>query len=505
MSSWSRAATAATLAATLGGWGLAVLAPRDFTLGTFQDDAQYAVLAKAIREQHTYRNLNFPGRPPELKFAPGWPAVLALAWRPGEPDTANLERLRAVNLVVAGPLAGAVAAAGVTVFGLAPALSAVAAVAAVATPAVMMWWTIPMSEPLCLACLAVALVVAASGRPRGAAAAAAVAVWVRSIAAPFLVALVAVEWWRGGWRRALQPAAIGFGLLLPWAVWIAVHRADVPSVLANAGYGTYAAFYGQGLRATPVTMLFTVPYVNAPMVVRELGEALLGWRWAPRLVGTAFGLGLVALVALGARRRPVLAVGLALYAVVVLLWPFPQEDRFVGSVWPLLLLAALAALPWLGVRVGVVAVAALAAALAFGRGEGVRLHRQRSRGTLELLDSVRPRIPPGAVVATSNPPLVYLRLGNPTVVSWRERSYRWYRDGFWARAWGLGDDLWDVVRTYRPDYLIIERRGAEGRYAAGSLMRQCPGVLSLVWSTPREEYLFAIHAGEPCAPVSVEP
>ncbi|HXY68675.1 MAG TPA: hypothetical protein VEH62_04450 [Gemmatimonadales bacterium] len=505
MSSWSRAATAATLAATLGGWGLAALAPRDFTLGTFQDDAQYAVLAKAIRERHTYRDVNFPGDPPELKFAPGWPAVLALAWRPGAADTANLERLRVVNLVVAGPLAGAVAAAGVVAFGLAPALSAVAAVAAVATPTVMMWWTIPMSEPLCLAFLALTLLLAAAGRPRGAAVAAAVAVYVRSIAAPFLLALLVVEWRRSGWRRALWPAVIGIGLLLPWAAWIATHAADVPPALAKAGYGTYAAFYGQGLRAAPATMFFTVPVVNAPMVIRALAQALLGWHWAPRLAETALGLGLIALAALGSRKRPVLALALALYVLVVLFWPFPQEDRFVGSVWPLLLLAALAALPWARARVGLVAVAALAAAVAFGRGEGVRLHRLRSRGTLELLDSVRTRIPPGAVVATANPPLVYLRLGDRTVASWRERSYRWYRDGFWATAWGLGDDLWDVIRAYRPDYLIIERRGAEGRYAAGSLIRQCPGVLSETWSTPRGEFLFAVHADRPCAPVRTEP
>lgn len=501
MSSWSRAAGAASLAATLGGWALAALAPRDFTLGTFQDDAQYAVLAKAIRERHTYRNLNFPGQPPELKFAPGWPALLALAWRPGRSDTANLEGLRWVNLAVAGPLAGVVAAAGVAVFGLSPALSAVAALASVATPSVMMWWTIPMSEPLCLALLTVALLLAAAGRERSAAVAVAVAVYVRSIAAPFLVALLAVSWWRRGWRATVRPAAIALVMLAPWVGWILLHGADVPPVLAHAGYGTYAAFYGQGLAADPRTMLLTVPAVNAPMAAQALGEALLGWHWAPRLVEIALGLGVIGLVAAGTRRRPVLGTALALYLLVVLFWPFPQEDRFVGSVWPLLLLAALAALPWPRARVPVVAVAALAAAVAFGRGEGVRLHRQRSRGTLALLDSVRVRIPPGAVVATANPPLVYLRLGNPTVVSWRERSYRWYREGFWATAWGLGDDLWDVVRAFHPDYLIVERRGAEGRYAAGSLIRQCPGVLTPSWSTAGGEYLFEVHGDVPCAPV----
>ncbi len=512
MSSWNsgtaagpRAQRLAVLAALLGGWAVAALAPRNFTVGTFQDDASYAVLAKSIREQHTYRNIEFPGRPPELKFAPGWPAVLALAWKPGAGGDANLQRLRWVNLALVGPLAAAIALAGMLVFGLSPALSAAVAVASVASPAELTWWTIPMSEPLCLALLALGLVLAERGRLVGAAVALAAAVYVRSVAAPFLVALVVAAAWKRGWRRAVAPAAVGAALLLPWVVHVALQAHAVPEVLGGAGYGSYAAFYGQGLRADPVTMLFTVPWVNAPMVVQALGEALLGWHWAPRAVELLLGAAVAALVVRAGRARPVFWIGLVLYLLTVLFWPFPQEDRFVGSTWPLLLLAALAALPWPRARWGVAAAFALAAAVAFTRGEGVRRHRERSASSLALMDSLRSRIPPGALVATSNPPLVYLRFGNPTVVSWRERSYRWYRMGYWATAWGLGDDLWAIVRAYRPDYLIIERRGAEGRYAAGSLIRQCPGVLSQEWSTPGGEYLFKVRSDVPCAPVSVKP
>jgi hypothetical protein len=494
-------AAGAALVATLGGWGLAVSAPRDFTVGIYQDDAQYAVLAKSIRIAHTYRDLNFPGDPPELKLQPGWPALLALLWRPAASDTANLARLRWANLAVVGPLAGVAAAAGVTVFGLAPALSAVAALASVATPAVMMWWTMPMSEPLCLACAMLMLVLAAAERRWGATVAGVAAVYVRSIAAPFLIAFLVVEWRRRGWRAAAGPVAAAVALLLPWVAWVVAHQGHVPAVMAGAGYGTYADLYVQELRADPVTMLSRVPWVNAQLVVRAVGEALLAWRWAPGGVETTVGLALVGLVALGARRRPVLGVALALYAVEVVFWPFPQESRFVGSVWPLLLLAALSALPWLRVRQAVVVASALTAAVAFGRGEGVRLHRLSSRSTLALLDSVRSRIPRGAVVATANPALVYLRLGNPTVVNWRERSYRWYRDGYWATAFGLGDDLWAIVRGLHPGYLIIDRRGAQGRYAAGSLMRQCPGALQTLWSSPGGEYLFAVHSEVPCSPV----
>ena len=502
---WAGGAAGTALAALLGGWTVAALAPRDFTVGTFQDDAQYAVLAKAIRERHTYRNLNFPSQPPELKFAPGWPAVLAVAWKPGASGDANLERLRWVNLILVGPLAALIAVAGRKVFGLSAVLSAVVAVASVAAPAELTWWTIPMSEPLCLALLALGLILAEGGRLKGAATALAAAAYVRSVAAPFLVALVLATAWRQGWRRAVAPALVGALLLLPWLAHIALNAHAVPEVLGGAGYGSYAAFYGQGLAADPVTMLVTVPWVNAPMIVQALGQALLGWHWAPQAVELLFGLAITGLVIRAGRSHPIFWIGLGLYVLTVLFWPFPQEDRFVGSTWPLLLLATLAALPWPRVRWGVALAFALAASVAFAQGRGVERHRQRSRSSLALMDSLRPRIPPGALVATSNPPLVYLRLGNPTVVNWRERSYRWYEMGYWSTAWGLGDDLWAIVRAFHPDYLIIERRGAEGRYAAGSLIRQCPGVLTQVWSTPGDEYLFAVRSDVPCAPVVVKP
>jgi len=82
------------------------------------------------------------------------------------------------------------------------------------------------------------------------------------------------------------------------------------------------------------------------------------------------------------------------------------------------------------------------------------------------MDSVRTRIPPGKLVATSQSAVRLPAPRESTMVSWRERSYRWYRDGYWATAWGLGDEPLGDHSRIRPDYLIIERRGAEGRYAA---------------------------------------
>jgi hypothetical protein len=341
LSSWSRAALAAALAATLGGWLVAALTPRDFGVGNFADDAQYAVLAKSIRVEHAYRNLNLPGRPAETKYPPLWPAVLASAWKPGLPDAQNLARLRWVNLALLGPLAGILAVAGMRTFGLPPAAAAAAAVTGLAAPAAIRWWAIPMSEPLCLGLVVAGLALAETGRFRTGAAVTALAVYARSLAAPFLLAVPLVCAWKHGWRRALWPAVLGFGLLVPWAVQVVVHSAAVPAPTIGA-YGSYGRWYLESLAADPATVLFTVPWKNAPRILWALGEGLTGWWSAPRLLQMAVGIGVAILVARAARTRPVLAVGLVLYVLAMLAWPFPQEDRFGGSVWPMLLLAALA-------------------------------------------------------------------------------------------------------------------------------------------------------------------
>ena len=57
----------------------------------------------------------------------------------------------------------------------------------------------------------------------------------------------------------MAPALVGGLLLLPWVVHVTLNAHAVPPVLGGAGYGSYAAFYGQGLAADPVTMLVTVP------------------------------------------------------------------------------------------------------------------------------------------------------------------------------------------------------------------------------------------------------
>lgn len=523
MSSWSRRELRAGTGALLAGWLIAAAAPRDFPVGTFVDDAQYAVLAKSLREGRSYRVLSLPDRPPETKFPPGFPAVLAAVWSPGSSDLANLDRARYVNLVLLGPFAAALAVAGVTVFGLTSFASVTAALAGLVTATSVKLWTMPMSEPLSLGLVALGFLAVAAGRWRSGVTAASLAVLVRTLALPFLVAMLAVAWRRrGGRREAAHASAIAAALVLPWFAWLALHHGAVPDVLLGM-YGSYGSWYADALRTDPATLAVTVPVRNVTLLARATGDALAGWDWLPWPVLAALGAVVIGLVAgwrfdpagggrLGGSAREgttgnpagrAVVAGLGLYAAAVVLWPFPQAERFVGGVWPLVLLAAVAAVPLVRLRLPIAAAALALALVGFVRGEGVRTHRRAGRATATLMAAIRPMTAGSRVLSASDPPLYYLSLGIPAVPNQRMRSYRWYRQGNWGSAWGLGDDLWDIVERYRPQWLVVERRGSEGRWAAGSLMRQCPGVLTEVWRSSQEEFLFAVSPDVPCTPAMI--
>ena len=48
-----------------------------FQVGTFYDDAHYIVLAESLANGEGYHLINYPDKPPENNFPPGWPLLLA--------------------------------------------------------------------------------------------------------------------------------------------------------------------------------------------------------------------------------------------------------------------------------------------------------------------------------------------------------------------------------------------------------------------------------------------
>ena len=487
------------------GWIAALAAPRDFPVGSYGDDARYVVLAKALREGGRYRLLQVPGEPAETMFPPGYPAALALVWSPALSGARNLERARWVNLALAGPLAGALCLAGSVLFALPTAASAAVAVAGVVAPITMARWVLPLSEPLCLLLLVVGYLLMADERPRyrwGGLLVLIAASYVRSVAVAFLLGAWVVAWRRGARRRVAAEMVVAAVGLAPWVIWTVLHAGDVPPALYGM-YGSYGQWYAASLLADPVAVLCLVPVKNLWLLLASLGGAVTSLPAAPA-VAALLGAAVVWAAWRARGAAPAMLAGLGCYAAIVLMWPYPPL-RFVGAVWPLALLAVVAGIGRAGRRaVHAAAVVALVLAVAgFVRQAGLR----EAGGTLDwrpFVETIRPLVPRDAVLASSNPALYYLTLGVRGVPNERMRSYRFYRLGYWATAWGLGDDVWAILRSYRPAEVLLERRGVEGRYAVGSLMRQCPGMLAPLWSTPRGEFLFTVRNDLPCSPVRVE-
>jgi hypothetical protein len=493
----------AAMAAVIVTWVCAFALPRDFTVGNYVDDAHYAVLAKALRERGEYRTINLPGEPPETKYPPGYPMLLALVWSPSATAAQNLERLRWVNLVLVGPLAGSLTVLGASLIGLSPPLAATLTVAGLLSPRTAATWTVPLSGPLFLLLLTTGLLWWASGRRLKGMTLMIASVYVRTIGIGFVVAALAASLRSRDrtWRDQVLLVLVG---MAPWLLWEFVQRNAVPNALLGL-YGSYSRWYLLSLTADPLTVLFRVPFINLKELLYEMGADLIGRGWLPwihTVVCIGIGMGVGWGVWLGRKAGGVVATGLALYGLSILLWPFPP-DRFLSGVWPVALLVLAAAM---GARARWLAVATVAiAVVGLVRGDPVRGHRGRAESADEITAMVRRDVNPNDVVASTNAPLHYLQLGVPTVPGQRMVSYRRYRLGFWSTAWGLGDDLWSIVDQYKVTKLVVEARGVEGRYAAGSLESQCPGVLTNVWETPDGGLLFNVNADVACDPRVVRP
>jgi hypothetical protein len=153
------------------------------------------------------------------------------------------------------------------------------------------------------------------------------------------VALVLVA--RRRWRDAGLVAAAAVVCLLPWQLWTAAHRGELPAPLWG-NYESYASWLVRGFKTmgvgmVPATLGMTVPETSGMFAV-----------FSPISATFARAVTLLALAVLAAagvratwRRIPVTLLFLAGYLTIVLLWPFPPA-RFIWGVWPLLLLLVFA-------------------------------------------------------------------------------------------------------------------------------------------------------------------
>lgn len=483
---------------------VAVLTVTPWPVGAFEDDAIYTVLGKSLAEGQGYRLINLPGAPNATHFPPGYPALIAVLWRlwPAFPD--NLVLLKFANALLLG-----VAAAGTYLFaerrlGLSRPASAITALGATLSVVILLLSGMVLSEPLFLALLLPTLLLAERAFESDrvslafmAGLALAILALVRTLGLFAIPAALGLLLWR---RRYASAAALALGaalLLVPWQVWVAMHQHEVAPIIAGK-YGSYTGWVAQGYIDGGPQFVWGVLARNARDLFRVMSylHAPVDLLW-PRII--AF-VSLMALLLYGARnlarKAPVTVAFMALYFLVVMIWPF-EPNRFLLGLWPILALCVALGVSgvwrWRPAAANVAAAryAALGLCLALAIGAGiyngrgytnswwVNVQRQGGERLKPIVEWVAHNTAMSDVIATDHDPAVYLYTGRRAVPTstWmvRERIHPLSAEEDVKAVRQLLHDL-------RPEYYVPT--SVIGLNTASSLARAKPPVLRYLGATP---------------------
>jgi hypothetical protein len=139
---------------------VALLTVTPWPVGAFQDDAIYTVLAKALATGEGYRMINLPGSPHATHYPPGYPFFLSLLWRLSPSFPANIVLFKFANAVLLALAALGAWGFARTRLGWSTVPSALAGVAGTLAIIVLLVTGVVLSEPMFMALLFPALLLA---------------------------------------------------------------------------------------------------------------------------------------------------------------------------------------------------------------------------------------------------------------------------------------------------------------------------------------------------------
>ena len=483
---------------------VAIMTVTTWPVGSFEDDGIYTVLARGLATGDGFRLTNLPGSPNATHYPPGYPFVLSLLWRLSPDFPGNVAVFKFANAVFL-----AAAALGTWYFArrrLAMSTRSAAVVAVVSTISIVVLLVTGMvlSEPLFLALLIPALLIAERSADTGDWRQAAIAgalvgslALVRTLGALAIPAAILVFLARRHVRAAIVFAAIAALFILPWQSWVSAHENEVAPVLLGK-YGSYGTWMSEGYMTGRWALLRDVIVRNLEGLDGMLGYMVMPVRNAWARTGSLVfivGLGVVGLYTL-VRRMPVSVVFLIGYVGTVLLWPF-DANRFLWAIWPLLVISvwhgALKAWTWrpegrvrqwLRVAVLLLAIVPAAGFLAYN----VRGYRQRWWASIQveagqqsrpLVEWVTRFTSPNDVIATERDLIVHLYTGRrATPVSTFLPHHR-------VRPLTDVEDLQamrQILATYEPRFVIVSAQQSVA--SAESLVAANPPALRRLGDLP---------------------
>jgi len=284
-------------------------------------------------------------------------------------------------------------------------------------------------------------------------------------AALALVLAIGVSWaWRRRWADLAVFGVVVVALTAPWIWWVRhAEPAGLTPVEAYYSAANYRLFNLFGdfswFQRLQVVLLNFVQLVASPAALVGLDTA----RWAAPLV-----IGLFAMTLRGAFREPFdsTTAFAALYTVQVVAWVWPPL-RFVAPLLPLLLWYA-----WRGVpdRPPLRAVAVILLALVIARSTTLYTARVVRTGYTvpggqqpddwqtyqRVLDWVRTKTPPDAVVGANLDPNVFLFAGRRAIRPFNYAPYELMYAGP-GRLFALGTpaEFVEYLQRFRIDYVIL--------------------------------------------------
>jgi hypothetical protein len=471
-----------------------VTAIEPLPVGVFYDDAQYVILAKSLATGQGYRFLNLPGAPAATHFPPGYPLLLALLWRIAPAFPENVALFKLANAVLLAVVAAVAFRFARRPLALPAPLAFVATLAGTATVPALVLSSSVMSEPLFLALLLPLLALiergtqadgAADGAAPGAlrtagrgglraaglvGAAIAAVTLVRAHGIVLVPVAAALYLACGARRAALVCTAAAVAVLAPWFAWVQHHDAALPAFVQGA-YGSYTTWFVAGVRDGGLPLVVGAISDNVATIVWTIARCLVpaGRPALEVLAVAAFAVLSAAAVPVLWRRARALLLFLALYLVVVLVWPF-SPLRFVWGIWPLIVLC-----PAVGAhalwgdaaaarRPSPRRVVAGAAAAIVGIGTvwlnvagytnawwaaNGRFHARRILGQLSWVEGASR---PSDVVASDAEGAVYLYTGRRTVPATSFTAAEYVTPPTDA---GRVQILRDMLATYSPAYVLV--------------------------------------------------
>ncbi len=309
-------------------------------LGSFHDDTVYWVSAQSLAQGRGYRIPHLPEQPAQTKYPPLYPALLALIWKFAGPYPENLTAVGAFQWSFV-PLLLTLTWIFFRRCKFGPRSSLLLTLVIAVSPLTTIFATLPMSElPFTTLLLAIMLLIETEGelpvrRAFFAGILAAAAFLIRTNVIVLAVTAPLIWIHRRQRRQAVAFALPLWASIAGWFSWCALHTFPARDNILSY-YTSYAGYY---IRTFSLADLPHRVWVNFDAAVESLTRLVLfntgGQIWiriVAWVITAAACAGIVILFRGGVRQYAIFA---PLFVIVLLLWQFPPDARFLYPILPL--------------------------------------------------------------------------------------------------------------------------------------------------------------------------